>query len=103
MPKMSSSPAMGVLVSTSVSPGDGKYSGVERCPERGIGERRRGETVGKRCVGCHSYGVDGEGDGVHLGVNKLIGMGGTRVLPIEVFYQIFCVDIIGRFPTVMCF
>ena len=50
MPKTSSSPAMGVPVSTSVSPGDGKDSGVERRPKRGIGvsegeERRSARGV----------------------------------------------------------
>ena len=50
MPKTSSSPAMGVPVSTSVSPGDGKDSGMERRPERGIGvsegeERRSARGV----------------------------------------------------------
>ena len=43
MPKTSSSPRIGVFVSTSVSPGDGKDSGVEIHPERGIGVREGDE------------------------------------------------------------
>ena len=31
------------------------------------------------------------------------GMDGARVLPMEVFYQIFCMDVLGRFTAVMHF
>ena len=47
---MSSSPVIGVFVSTSVSPGDGKDSGVEICPERIMGVREGDERRPARGV-----------------------------------------------------
>jgi hypothetical protein len=54
--------------------------------------------------GGHCDASDGDGGCGHRGVGyKFHSVYGARVLLMEVFYQLFSIDVAEGFPTVMCF
>jgi hypothetical protein len=80
---------------------------VQARDERRRGGRDRGSRSGV-CAGVfgggHCDASDGGGGCGHWGVGyKFHSIYGARVLPTEVFYQLFSIDMAEGFPAVMCF